>query len=159
MSAELFAPPEPLRFELQAGENAAPYCAVFGLALSGAQDLLRSFNFAHPKEPEAEHRERVQRVPMVAVAVGLFAAAGLVLAYVPIRSRSQRIDELNAQIVRVNVDLKQREELNRQLSDLRDWQSRSVTWLDTLRQIRSRYIPLTKTRISHGSISTPIRGS
>jgi Tfp pilus assembly PilM family ATPase len=131
---QLFSPPAALQWDVS-GADATPFSAAVGLALSGGGDTLRHFNFAHPKEPEAEHRERVKRVPMVAVAIGLFLTAGLVLAYMPIRSRGEQIDELQSKIDAANADKKLREELSKQLKDVSDWQTKNVVWLDTIHQI------------------------
>lgn len=134
VSTKLFSPPEALRWEVS-GPDATPFSSAVGLALSGAGDSLRHFNFAHPKEPEAEHRERVKRVPMVAVAIGLFVAAGLVFAYLPIRSKSEQIEELQEKYAADKADQKRREELSKQLKDVSDWQAKNVVWLDTIFQI------------------------
>lgn len=141
VTTQIFAPPESLGWDKAGGVSPAPFSATVGLALSGGGDNIAHFNFLHPKEPEGEHRERVKQVPMVAVAIGLFVAAGIVAAYVPIRTKNKKIDQLNAQISRMDSDKKQREEIQKQLQDVRGWEDRSVVWLDTLQQIATSVLP------------------
>ncbi len=131
-TTSIFEPPPALRWRAGKGESAAPFSAVIGLALCGPGESLNYFNFLHPKEPEAAARERVKRVPMVAVVIGLFVAAGAVAAYTPIRRNNARVEDLNVRINAANVDKKDREELTKQLADVDDWQKKNVIWLDTL---------------------------
>lgn len=134
VTAAVFEPPKALKWRAEQGP-AAPFTANLGLALAGPGDALAHFNFLHPKEPEADRRERVKRVPMVALVVALFVAAAGVVAYYPIRNRDRQIAQLQAEIASANSDKKARDELTTQLGEIQSWQSRNVVWIDLLKQM------------------------
>jgi hypothetical protein len=134
VETSIFRIPESLRWRGDR-DQAAPFSAVVGLAISGVGDGLRHFNFVHPKEPEGERRERVKRVPYLAIGAAAIVALLITAAYMPIHRRNARIEELRAQIAALSADEKARKELTNQLADIELWQKRNVVWLDTMREI------------------------
>ncbi len=138
VSTGLFEPPESMRWDSADAVSAAPFSAAIGLALSGSADSLLHFNFIHPKEPEGEHRERAKRRPVMVIAALVVAALGAYLAYLPISSRNKQAELLRKQLNTANADLKQREELGKQITDARNWHAKNVIWLDTMHEIATR---------------------
>ncbi len=113
-----------------------PFCATVGLALGSAgDDYAQRFDFLHPKEPEAEQRAKAKKRPMIAAMVAVFLIILGVVAYQPFRTRNRRIEEIKANIARLNQDKKEREEFMEQLADVRAWQERSVAWIDQLKRL------------------------
>lgn len=135
VQTDLFTIPDQIRWKTEHEGAAAPYSAVIGLALSQVGDALSRFDFLHVKEPEAEHRQRVRRRPVVAATALMFATAGIVFAYQPIRSRNAEIESRKADIARLNKDAKQREAALKKVADLSVWQAGNVPWIDYIHKI------------------------
>ncbi len=133
--ARVFEPPKSLRWRAEPGTSAAPFSADIGLAMSVTAEALTQFDFLSPKEPEAESRERVKRMPLVGVAAALFVAAAGVTAYWPLHSRDRAISDLTKQISSVDSDKKARDQLMAQLGEIRDWQTSNIVWLDITRSL------------------------
>ncbi len=106
--------------------------AVIGLAAGSTADPRQHFDFSHPKEPEAERRERIRKRPLVAVVAGLFIAAAAVAAYQPFALRKAELARLEVQIRMLNEDKAARTDMLRKVAELKDWQRRNISWLDTL---------------------------
>lgn len=133
-AVRLYEAPESLKWRKRS-ESAVPFCAAFGLALVDVTEELQHFNFLDPKEPEAERRERVKRMPQIAATVALFLVAGGVWAYQPIRTRQKELDEIRSQVAKVNTDKKERDEFMSKLNDVRAWQQQSVVLLDYFKHL------------------------
>ncbi len=131
--AAVFDLPDNLRWTERVAPT--PFCATVGLALGNTGEYAQRFDFLHPKEPEAEQRAKAKKRPMIAAAVAVCLIMLGVLAYQPFRTRHQKIEEIKAEIARLNQDKKEREELMEQLADARAWQERSVAWIDQLKRL------------------------
>ncbi len=129
--AGLYEVPESLRWR-GAGVPIVAFSAVIGLAAASTADPRQHFDFSHPKEPEAERRERIRKRPLVAVVAGLFIAAGAVAAWQPFALRKAELARLNAQIRLLNEDEAARKDMLRKVAELKDWQKRNISWLDML---------------------------
>jgi len=127
--ARLYDAPKALRWRSR-GQLPVAFSAAFGLALSNLTEEMQHFDFLHPKEPEAERRERVKQRPKLVATVACFVIAFGVLAYQPVRSRHQKLDRIGAEIAKLNVDEEDREAFMDQLADVRSWLSRRVSVLD-----------------------------
>jgi hypothetical protein len=133
--ASLFEVPDSLQWYVARDTSAAPFSAVVGLALSNLLESTRHFNLLHPKEPEAERRERVKRVPVAAATAAVFLAALGVLAYNPIRAKNAEIARYTDRIDGLNKDLEEREELLEQWDDFTQWANRNVVWVDQVKRL------------------------
>ncbi len=128
---QLFKAPAALRW--RDDQSAAPFSAVLGLALSQASGQpLSYFDFLHVKEPEAQQRERVRRRPVMALTVGVFAAALLLVAWQPIRTRSDALEEIKADVAKEDADKKTRETILTRAREIGSWQDSNVIWIDQL---------------------------
>jgi len=129
--AGLYEVPDVLRWR-GADVPIVAFPAVIGLAAGSTVDPRQQFDFSHPKEPEAERRERIRKRPLVAVVAGLFIAAGAVAAYQPFALRKAELARLEVQIRMLNEDKAARTDMLRKVAELKDWQRRNISWLDTL---------------------------
>jgi type IV pilus assembly protein PilM len=125
----LYEAPKALRWRSR-GQSPVAFGAAFGLALSNITEEMQHFDFLHPKEPEAEKRERVKQRPKLVAAVACFVIAAGALAYQPIRSRNHELDRLQAEIDDLNADEEEREAFMDQLDDVKAWQARRIGVLD-----------------------------
>lgn len=132
-ATELYEAPKSLRWRGSKEISAAPFSAAIGLALGNLAEGIEYFDFLHVKEPEAEHRERAKRRPMVVAVIALFSAAALAAAYQPIRSLSAQIDSLKGRVEQANQDAKRRTQILKIDKDLTGWRTDSVVWIDYLR--------------------------
>jgi Tfp pilus assembly PilM family ATPase len=132
---QAMAIPNAVRWRADSTVSAAPFSAAMGLALSNLGDKSQCFDFLHVKEPEAEHRERAKKRPVVAAVVVMFAAAAVVAAYQPIRKKHGELEALQGTISTLNQNKKDREEALKRITDLTDWQTGNVMWMDHLKRI------------------------
>jgi len=132
---QLYEAPSALKWASVGKETATAFSAVLGLALSNEAEAMLHFDFLHPKEPEAEHRQRVRRRPMVVAVVALFVAAGGVAAYQPIRSRNIEIVKIKAAISTEKEGEKERGKFLKQLADLEAYRGGHVVWLDSIKML------------------------
>jgi type IV pilus assembly protein PilM len=136
---QIYEIPQSLRWMKIKDESTAAYCSVIGLALSSGLEGTLRFDFLHPKEPEAQRRERAKRMPMIAATVALFVATAGMLLYNPIRKQNARIEELKAHIKQLNEDEETRTEFMKQLNDVRAWKKSNVPWLDPLEKLADKF--------------------
>ncbi len=136
VQTEVFSVPESIQWRPEARAT-APFSACAGLILSQLGETAQRFDFLHVKEPQAEHRQRVKRRPVVAATVAMFVVAGAVAAYQPIRMKHGEIDAIKKQIAVVNADAKDRAEALKRVADLYSWQERDVVWVDYLKRLAS----------------------
>ncbi|MBI4581258.1 MAG: pilus assembly protein PilM [Planctomycetes bacterium] len=127
--------PRAVRWRAELAGSPAPFSAAMGLALGELGEASHRFDFLHVKEPEAEHRQRAKRRPVVAATVLMFAAAGVVAAYQPIRHRNLELAALEASYAVQNSNEKSRQEALKRVTDLGDWQARDVIWINHLHRI------------------------
>lgn len=135
----LFEAPASLRWKARPGE-AAPLSAVIGLALSHAGDVLTHFNFLHPKEPEAERRERVRRRPLIAAVIALFVLAAGGVAYRPYLERNREIARLDDRIAELKEDDKERDSFLKEHQEIARWKKQAgVTVLDEMQRLAEAF--------------------
>ena len=127
--------PKSIRWKTDFAGSVAPFSAAVGLALSSMGERSQCFDFLHVKEPEAEHRERAKKRPVVAATVGMFALAGVVVAYQPIRQKNIEIAGIQDSIKTLDTNRVNREEALKRIADLAEWQSRDVIWIDYFKKI------------------------
>jgi type IV pilus assembly protein PilM len=135
IEATVYTIPRNVRWKPEKSESVGPFSAAIGLALSTLGEPSQCFDFLHVKEPEAEHRQRVKRRPVVAATVVMFLAAGVVAAYQPIRSRNVEIAGIKATISNLNQDQKTRQDALKKLKDLKAWQAGNVVWMDYVKKL------------------------
>lgn len=121
--------------------EAAPFSAVLGLAMTEASEPLARFDFLHPKEPEAVERVRKRRRPLVVATVLMFVAAGVVAAYTPLHRKKTEIEGLKQTRAELQNDSKVRQQMIKQLADVRGWQKRDFVWIDKLRVLFEAFPP------------------
>jgi len=131
---DIFNLPESLRWRDAAEDAIAPFSSVVGLALSSVGDTRHYFDFLHPKEIEAERRQRVRRRPLVAATAAVFIAAAGVAAYQPIQKLNEKIAAQEVSIKDRNKNEKIREEVQKHVADLESWQEHNVVWIDLLKR-------------------------
>lgn len=134
IQTDVFTMPDSIRWRPES-KTTAPFSACAGLILSHLGEASQRFDFLHVKEPQAEHRQRVKRRPVVAATVALFVLAGGVAGYQPIRMRKAEIEGIKKQIQVVNADAKAREEALKKIGDLTGWQARDTVWIDYLKRL------------------------
>jgi len=132
--ANIYEVPSSLHWPKSKDKSMA-YSSVIGLALGTTAEGMRHIDFLHPKEPEAQRRERVKQMPKIAVVVALFVAAAGIVAYNPIREKNATVKQLEAEIKLLKEGQKERKELKAQLEDARAWQKRNLPWIDVLKQL------------------------
>lgn len=138
---EIYSLPQKCRWKADTDGSAAAFSAAIGLALGDAAEPSERFDFLHVKEPEAEHRERAKRRPLVVATVALFGAAACVAAYQPIRNRTKEIEVIKATIALENRDQEQRTEALEKIADLKSWHEANVPWIDYLRELAAVFPP------------------
>ncbi len=143
-ATQIFQAPAALKWKNPAGQSAAPFSAVMGLALSMLSDSMLYFNFIKPKQAEDERRERARRVPYIAAGVAVFFALASVAAYLPVRKKNQEIQSLKARIAEIKKDEKPRKELITQLGFVEDWQNRNIIWIDVLKRFTDEVMKTNK---------------
>ncbi len=127
--------PQAIRWKAELATSPTPFAAAIGLALSNLGENAQRFDFLHVKEPEAEHRQRVKRRPVMAATAAMFAAAIVVVAYQPIRNRNCQLESVESNIRLINADQKSRDEALKRIADLNSWQDSDVIWIDYLKKI------------------------
>lgn len=131
----IFEPPSLVRWRQDKAANPAAFNAVIGLAIGNIRGENVTFDFLHPKEPEAERRGRLRRMPVAVATVAIFIAAGAVAAYHPIRTRNLELEQVRAKVNLANKDSAARQKFMKKLDDAREWHKQSIVWLDPLKQL------------------------
>ncbi len=137
--AQIYEVPAMVAWRRSKEMSTAPFSAVVGLALSSLKEAESSFDFLHPKEPQAAERERKRQRPMLVATVALFVVAGGVLAYQPFKSRKAEIGRLKAVIREVNSDQKARKQLFDRMDDVRAWQTKNIVWIDKFKRLADAF--------------------
>jgi type IV pilus assembly protein PilM len=133
---DVFSVPESIRRRAELpGANASPFSACVGLILNQVGETTQSFDFLHVKEPQAEHRQRVKRRPVVAATGAMFVLAGGVAAYQPILMKNRDIETVRKQIQTINGNTRIRDEALKKVADLQKWQDGDVVWMDHLKKL------------------------
>lgn len=135
VQADLFAVPDAVKWRSDVEGSAAPFSACMGIILSQLGEASGRFDFVHPKELQAEHRERARRRPVWAAVVAMFVLAGSVAAYQPIAKKNRAIDRVVKEMNENNKDVKSREAALKKIDDLTLWQQGNVVWLDYMRRL------------------------
>jgi hypothetical protein len=133
IQTDVFSVPESIQWRSEA--QGTPFSACIGLVLSHLGEVTGRFDFLHVKEPQAEHRQRVKRRPVVAATVAMFVVAGVLAAYQPIRMRNEEIAGIKKRIALINTDSKARDEALKRITDLSTWQGRDTIWIDYLKRL------------------------
>lgn len=119
---------------IQWSQDVSPvsFCATIGLALGHRAEHGKRFDFLHPKEPEAERRQRVKRRPIIAAGIGILVLAAGAVAYRPIHNKNAAIDKIEGEIKQLNKNKDEREDFLKQLKEVETWKERNVAWIDQL---------------------------
>ena len=142
LPVRVFDVPDSLKWKPR-GVSAAPLIAAFGLALGDATDELRHFDFLHPKEPEADRRERVKQLPRIGAIAACFLIAAGWLAYQPIRHRNIALAAVEAQYDKAHKGHDERDDFMDAVDEVAEWEQKSIAVLDVLADV-ARVFPSNK---------------
>lgn len=151
----VFDAPPALNWKRITDVSAAPFIAAIGLAYNHLADEMERFDFLHPKEPEAERKERAKRRPLVALTVALFLAAGVVWAVQTLRLQQKKIDEVVAERQQIERQTKEYADLLKKHEDLAEWMRMNVVWIDKLKLLAEHFVSNEKGYITELEIKDP----
>jgi type IV pilus assembly protein PilM len=138
---KLFECPKSLQWNRVTEASAAPFMTVIGVALTNLAAETARFDFLHPKEPEAEKKERARKIPMAAAVVALFLAAGGVFAIQTLRIKQGKVDEVAARRKTLEAKYKERTPLLDKYKDVNDWKTDSAIWVDQIKLLADSFVP------------------
>ncbi len=130
---QLYAPPASLVQRLRTPPPMIAFSAALGLVLGHTRGTEQVFDFLHPKEPQAEQRERARRIPLIAATIILaLVACGAFFWNLKVRPQKQRLAVLTAQIADLEDEYKATKKF-RELVEQIDgtWQAAPI-WVDDL---------------------------
>ncbi len=116
---------------------------------------MERFDFLHPKEPEAERKERAKRRPLVALTAALFLAAGVVMAIQMFRQEQKKIDAVAEERQQIERQVKEYADLEKKHADLREWMRKNVVWIDKLKLVAQHFVSNEKGYITEMQIKDP----
>lgn len=151
----VFEAPPAVNWKRIADVSAAPFIAAIGLTYNHLADEMERFDFLHPKEPEAERKERAKRRPLVALTVALFLAASAVLAIQMLRQEQKKIDAVAEERQQIERQVKEYADLEKKHADLREWMHKNVVWIDKLKLVAEHFISNEKGYITEMQIKDP----
>lgn len=144
----LFAAPPSANWKRVTDLSAAPFVSTIGLALSYLAAETERFDFLHPKEPEAEQKERAKRRPVMALTVALFLAAGVVLAVQMLRIEQRKIDQVVQEREKVKKQIKEYDTLTKRHTEISQWIRETSVWVDELRLLAANFVPNEKAYVT-----------
>lgn len=136
----IFEAPPSVDWKRRAEAPAAPFIAVIGLTFNYLAAETERFDFLHPKEPEAERKERAKRRPIAVLTAALFLAAGVVLAFQMLNLKQQEIDDIKRTRIAIERETKEYEPLLKKYADLVEWKRTNVVWLDKLKLLAENFV-------------------
>lgn len=152
---KIFDAPPAVNWKRIADVSAAPFVAAIGLTYNHLANETERFDFLHPKEPEAERKERAKRRPLVALTVALFLAAGVVLAVQMLRKEQKEIDGIVAERQKIERQAKEYADLQKKHSDINEWMRKNVVWIDKLKLVAENFVSNEKGYITDLQIKDP----
>jgi len=151
----IFDAPSAVNWKRIADVSAAPFVAAIGLTYNHLANETERFDFLHPKEPEAERKERAKRRPLVALTVALFLAAGVVLAVQMLRKEQKEIDGIVAERQQIERQAKEYADLQKKHADINEWMRKNVVWIDKLKLVAENFVSNEKGYITDLQIKDP----
>jgi type IV pilus assembly protein PilM len=137
----LFEAPAGLNWKRVAEVPAPPFIAAIGQTYNHVAPEIERFDFLHPKEPEAERKERAKRRPVAALTVALFLAAAVVLMMQVLRIKEREVDEIRQARAQVEQEIKDYDSLQKKYADVSsEWMQKNVVWLDKMRLLADHFV-------------------
>jgi len=136
----LFEPPAALNWKRITDVPAPPFIAPIGQTYNHIAPETDRFDFLHPKEPEAERKERAKRRPVAALTVALFLAAAVVLMMQILKIKERDVTELKRARAKVEQEIKDYDTLQKKHADTSEWMKKNVVWLDKLKLVADHFV-------------------